>query len=525
MTAAIMNGQADRIFVDYWQAHEKVQEYQAQVDAFREKAAEHGIDLDDADSSLGDDVPHSESTSSGLTITVESIAPDGCHFFTVTKDEEKILSQGIFVFKEDNRKRFVDDLQKVAQNEKPESIEAVLMRFAKRWDDKQEQRERDSEATRIAGLMETYHIEPPWSSRKLDEADINTEYLIEKVLVKGQQAVIAGASKSMKTSVAVDLALSLAKSSKFLGKFSVPESQKVLFLSAESGEATIQETARRVAFTKGFTLAQDTNITWGFWVPRAKNDEQLEILEHQLDESGASVAVIDPLYQVLDGEDQANLSMNGQQLQAVAMRCQKKGVTPILVDHVKRSSMNAKDYQPLELDDVSGAGKAEFFRQWLLMSRRERFDPENPVHRLWVSVGGSAGHCGLYAVDIDETPDQDTGARIWDVNVSNASEAIEGAQARKDAEKAKREEQKRQKHSESLKDAFIGAGSNGLSKTQAFARAGLNTINGNIALSILLHAGILEDCRVKTGNKEVDGYRRTGKNLDQDDNPDNPDKF
>lgn len=381
---------------------------------------------------------------------------------------------------------------------------------------------RQAEEIRIAKLMEVYHIEPAWSSQQLDAADIRLEYLVDDILVKGQPAEIAGASKTMKTSLAIDLTLSLARPAKFLDRFWVPKPQKVLFLSAESGEATIQETARRVARSKGFTLSSDENVTWGFWVPRAKNDEQLQILDHQIDTAEATVAIIDPLYQVLDGEDQANLSMNGQQLQAVSMRCMQRGVTPILVDHVKRSSTNAMNNLPLELTDVTGAGKAEFFRQWLLVSRRERFDPEHPLHRLWMSVGGSAGHCGLYAVDIDETRDELTEERRWSVGVSYASEAIEDAEARKDADKRKRDEAKRTKHADALRDAFVGIGTNGQSKSAAFARAALNTNNGNAALADLLRQGILEECKTKTGGKEIDGYRRTGK---QSDNSDNSDKI
>ncbi|QDS94893.1 hypothetical protein FF011L_36750 [Roseimaritima multifibrata] len=360
-------------------------------------------------------------------------------------------------------------------------------------------------------LMRQYGISEPWTCKQLDEAEITTNYLVDGVLVEGQHAIIAGASKSMKTSIAIDLALSLAKPDRFLAKFWVPEAKRVLFLSAESGEGTIQETARRVAESKGFWLSACTNVHWGFWVPRAKSQEQLAVLEYQLDQSGADVVVIDPLYQCLSGEDMANLSMNGEQLQAIVGRCKQRGVTAVLVDHVKRGSTNANTFQPLELNDVSGAGKAEFFRQWLLIGRRERFDPEHALHRLWLTVGGSAGHCGLYAVDIDETRDVTTEARQWVVNaekgssakVDDAKQRAEARAAKKEAEKAEKLEKNVAKIRETFKDTEPWT------RRKIRAHADLSNEAAATALAKLMQLGEIEEGKAKTNGGTYGGYRWT----------------
>ncbi len=265
-------------------------------------------------------------------------------------------------------------------------------------------------------LMETYGVEDSWTSKQLNDANIGTEYLIEGCLAADQHCVIAGPSKSMKTSISIDLALSLAHPTQFLGHFWVPRRQNVLFLSAESGQGTIQETARRVASSKGFSLDGVNGVFWNFWVPRARNAEQLQILDYQLKQSKASVLIADPTYLMLDGESQANLSSNGEQIQAIVDCCKKNGVTAILVDHTKRGSENAKNRKPLQLEDVTGAGKAENFRQWMLIGRRKNYDPNHPIHELWLTVGGSAGHSGQYQLNIDEerTPE---GHRTWAVEI------------------------------------------------------------------------------------------------------------
>ncbi|QDV88534.1 DnaB-like helicase N-terminal domain-containing protein [Stieleria magnilauensis] len=347
-------------------------------------------------------------------------------------------------------------------------------------------------------LLSAYGIDPPWTSAELATADIVTTYLVENVLVANQSCVIAGGSKGMKTTSGIDLALSLATARKFLGRFWIPDPKRVLFLSAESGAGTIQETALRIAKWKELDLATEANMRWGFWVPKARNAEMLKILGKQLDESRAEVCIIDPLYQVLAGEDQNNLSLNGQQITIVTDLCLSRGCTPVLIDHVKKSSENARSYQPLELNDVTGAGKAENFRQWLLLSRRERFEPDHPIHRLWMTVGGSAGHCGAYAIDIDESRDED-GSRTFAVEVSSASQAREhdraeqerqraNAQAKKDAERIRLSVSKIRK-ALPVDEHW--------SKNQIKNATGLNTGQVSSAIAHLLDQGEIQTGRYK----------------------------
>ena len=367
----------------------------------------------------------------------------------------------------------------------------------------------------IEVLMETYGIDEPLSSVQLDKADFTTEYLIEGVLPALQPCAIAGASKGMKTSTAIDGALSIANACKYLGKFWVPEPKRVLFLSAESGEATIQETARRIAKAKGLgALSKDKNVTWGFWVPEAKNAEKCEILEYQLDKYQPDVCFIDPLYMVLDGEDAANYSMNGRAIMSLANRCIDRNCTPVMIDHVKRSSENARNFQQLELEDVSGAGKAESFRSWILLGRREKFDPEVPRHRLWLSVGGSAGHHGGYAVDIAEDRDE-AGNRTWDVEVRSASEArseaMQEAETAKQEAKANRERAKTEANAQAIRDSWTDETSR--TQNDIGTLAGLSPQNTKAAVAYLIRIQELETGAVvrKANGQEYDGFRWTRK--------------
>jgi hypothetical protein len=155
---------------------------------------------------------------------------------------------------------------------------------------------------------------------------------------------------------------------------------------------------------------------------------------------------------------------------------------------------------------VTGAGKAEFFRQWILIGRREKFDPETMVHRLWLTIGGNDGHAGQYAIDIDESRDV-AGDRTWSVELMNASEAIGDAEERKAKQKQKQADERLERDARAVRDAFIGVGQVGLTKSAARDRAGINGSRAEAAIGLLLRRDVLETCRVKNGGGEYDGYR------------------
>src|SRR5262249_22080578 len=69
-----------------------------------------------------------------------------------------------------------------------------------------------------------------------------------------------------------------------------------------------------------------------------------------------------------------------------------------------------------QLEDLAYAGVQEFARQWILLSHRSPFDPDDPdgKHELWLNAGGSAGHSLLRAVNIFEGKlGDDFGGRAW----------------------------------------------------------------------------------------------------------------
>lgn len=271
------------------------------------------------------------------------------------------------------------------------------------------------------------------------------DWLIKGLLVKGQPVIMGGPHKVLKTSLVVDLAVSLGTGQAFLGHFDVPEKVRVLVLSGESGDATMKDTAERVCRTKNIGLAK-CDVIWNFDLPQLTRDSDLGRLGEYIRDKGVQVVVLDPLYLCMSGVDAsaANVFAAGELLRGVARSCHEAGATVILVHHTGKTAglQKASAGEPIELTDLAYSGFSEFARQWLLISRRERYQGGSGVHKLWLNHGGSAGQSGLYGVDVEEgTMDLMFGGRQWSVKVLSTEETRKETVALKEKQREKKAEE------------------------------------------------------------------------------------
>jgi len=267
----------------------------------------------------------------------------------------------------------------------------------------------------------------PIDSAAFHAADYRPAWLCKPVLVGNQATIMGAPQKGLKTSTAIDLAISMASGTSWLGKFLCPERKRVAVLSGESGPFTIQETARRICIAKGLDLAELRDaLHWQFTLPQLASLEQLDALRLGLAREAIEVVFIDPLYLSLlaggDGGVRAeNLYETGPLLLRIAEACLAVGTTPVLLHHTRKGA--GREGEPLDLTDLAFSGVAEFSRQWILLSRREAYEPGTGQHRLWLVVGGSVGHGGQFALDIDEGQlAEDFTGRRWHVTVSTGND-------------------------------------------------------------------------------------------------------
>lgn len=260
------------------------------------------------------------------------------------------------------------------------------------------------------------------NAAEFDAACLDVNYIVDDVLVEHQPMIVAGVMKSMKTSVVLDLGLAIATARPFLGKFRVPEPKRVLTISGESGGATIQETCRRIsdAYGERFADAGDRFLISSY-IPSIDNADDLSALESLLRRHEVDVLIVDPIYLMMSGVDAGNIFVQGERLRAFANMCAGCSVTPILCHHARKG---VAEGERLDLSSISFSGFAEFGRQFLLLNRREKYAFDG-IHRLWMSLGGSAGHGGAWGVDIVEGTRTNGRRRIWQPSILTTQEVEE----------------------------------------------------------------------------------------------------
>lgn len=350
------------------------------------------------------------------------------------------------------------------------------------------------------------------SAAELDDGDFTLTYLVEDVLVAGQPAICAAPKKSLKTNTMIDLTLSIASGASFLGEFYVPQQKRVALLSGESGKATIQETARRVARSKPLMHLRDyNNAFFGFDLPNFADDRAMKALREFIRKFAIDVLIVDPAYLCLSlGDDAGNLFKVGQILRPFTRLAEDEQITPVIVHHFIKAA--AVTETTPEMESIAWAGFQEWMRQWLLMSRRSRYDPDNPGHHeLWFAAGGSAGHSVAKALDIEEGSPHDTNGRKWNVNVKSIGEAIGTSVDHREQIKEQRNTAKNERQRE--KDVVavnrtLAANPEGLTFTTLRTRSGVAHARLQTLLIDMAEEKTVRKCKIVGANKVAyDGFQ------------------
>jgi AAA domain len=240
-----------------------------------------------------------------------------------------------------------------------------------------------------------------YSGGQLNSGQYATRYLVRGIVAAGQAGGIFGAFKTLKTSLAADLLISIASGTPFLGRFPVPQPGRVLFLSGESGLPALQSIARRICAERGLSLDQLDNFVVSPDLPRLDLRSDVAALKKLIEVERPVCVVIDPAYLTLGGDNGRNLFAMGSLLRPLAELCESTGCAVLVVHHCKRSQ---KAGDPATLDDIAWSGFAEFSAEWLLVSRRRPFDPATGHHELWLGAGSRVGNHGVWELDVDEGP-------------------------------------------------------------------------------------------------------------------------
>jgi hypothetical protein len=243
------------------------------------------------------------------------------------------------------------------------------------------------------------------SAAELDSPPHETRYLIPGILAAGQTGGIFGPSKTLKTSIAADLLISLASGTPFLGKFPVTQPGKVLFLAGQTGLSALRAIARRICTARGLSLDSLTNFLVSTDLPKLDHAVDRMAFQELLQREKPVCVVIDPAFLATQGlrGGSNNLVAMGQMLAPLAEMCRETGCAVLVVHHCRRTM---KAGVPATLDDIAGTGFGELSQQWLLLSRRRAFNPASGYHELWLGTGNRLGESALWELDVDEGVDR-----------------------------------------------------------------------------------------------------------------------
>jgi len=351
-----------------------------------------------------------------------------------------------------------------------------------------------------------------YSAQQVNSTAFEQRYLIPGVLAAGEPGGIYGAFKTLKTSCTADLLLSVATGTKFLGHFPVAESGPVLFLSGESGLASLQSILRRIAAARDVCLDTVENLAVSPDLPRLSKPADIKVLRQLIKERNLKVVAIDPAYLTLDLADSPrDLFAVGHHLRPLAELCGSTGCTVLVVHHCRRRDV--RPLLPSTLADVAGGGFAEFSAQWILLSRRRPFDPETGLHDLWMNFGGRAGHAGCWAVEVEEGTPDDPSGRVWNVVIERPASALADADARRALEDAVRQERRaaatllrdRARTMKLMADYPEGETPNFLRGLLGFSGDRMNRV-----LSSLRESGVIEPTDMMADRRGAHGYRLVG---------------
>lgn len=247
------------------------------------------------------------------------------------------------------------------------------------------------------------------------------------ILTAGQNEIIAGPSKSLKTTLALSQAISLQTGVDYLGRpqFRVKRPGRCMFASLEASRPIVSDATWRLLEFHQLEEYDISDLLFCFDTIKLHDRQTLRWLKDKLKGEGIDYLFIDPLYLALKATKSSSLFSMGQRLLPLNQICSETETTVIVLTHTRK---NMRGKTGMDIESISGAGVTEFARQWMMVDRIEKFDPNDPdgTHKLRVSCGGAHGFGADFNLTVSEGSYQHHGERWWSPEVEFLEQAKEG---------------------------------------------------------------------------------------------------
>jgi hypothetical protein len=181
------------------------------------------------------------------------------------------------------------------------------------------------------------------------------QWLVRGIWPAGDYGVHGAEPKAGKTWNALDLAVSVASGTPWLGAIPVDTQGPVIVFAGEGGEGNIVRRLRAIASARGLR-ADDLPIWVCTRAPHLTNVEHVAVLAHFVEQIQPALVILDPLYLAARGANGADIYAMGAVLEAPQRICQSAGAALFIVTHYNRS----RDLKGAAR--FTGAGPAEWGR-------------------------------------------------------------------------------------------------------------------------------------------------------------------
>lgn len=212
-------------------------------------------------------------------------------------------------------------------------------------------------------------------------------WLVEGIWGGEAHGLLAGEEKSFKSTIALDLAVSVASGTMFMDRFPVPTKGPVLYVQEENPGHHMQNLMRRIGHSRGIgqhVSYANGNITLhnnsmdlplylvsetGF---KLSDDEDIKKLARTIKTLRPALVVLDPFYMMVEGVNENSQADVAPIMQRLLWLKQKFNTGILLVHHYKKQNL---EFPTHGSQRVSGTGVfGRWFESALFLERTDKYN-------------------------------------------------------------------------------------------------------------------------------------------------------
>jgi hypothetical protein len=237
------------------------------------------------------------------------------------------------------------------------------------------------------------------SARDLYSAVFPERKWIAKPLIPaGSVSFFAGKRGCAKTWAALDLALSVANGTLFLGKFETSKLD-VLYLDFENGEQTVHERLNLLCEAEILPI----NLEFAFFQNHLKLDSKdgIDYLSYYLLKHPSALIIVDTFRRVV-GVDENDAQEVNNALMLLKTVAEQHGASFVLLHHMRKGFSN-KNNDDLA-DEMRGSSEMANIADSIIAFERNKKDPKTVIMRHQKSrIGVEHDPCRLELIDTEDT--------------------------------------------------------------------------------------------------------------------------